>query len=124
MQNVLAVATGGCLGAVLRYGLCNLMQKLVPSFAASGTLLVNILGCFAIGYLFVLVDRSQLGNTSRLFLMTGVLGSLTTFSTFGLDTVLLAKNSGLVHAAANTSANIAIGFAAVCLGISCAGGLR
>lgn len=82
---IFAVACGGSLGAVAR-GLC--AQK-----SAHGVLLVNLVGCFFIGVASVLISRVLAENELvKLFLVTGVLGGLTTFSSFGLDVVEKAES--------------------------------
>ena len=86
----LAVATGGALGAVLRYATYLFVTKYsdMPSYFA--TLLVNITGSFASGCMVALVSSSIfLSEPVRLFIMVGLLGSLTTFSTFSYDSYML-----------------------------------
>jgi len=82
------VMCGGSIGAASRYGVGLLAVKLWgPSFPW-GTLIVNLAGCFLIGLLFALADRVRLLTPEmRLFLITGYLGALTTFSSFALETV-------------------------------------
>ena len=88
----LMIAVGGALGAMARYGVAQ-------AFAVDGkfryaTLAVNVVGCFMIGILFVIVDdRGILSASARLFLMTGFLGAFTTFSNFSLDTLSLWQNN-------------------------------
>lgn len=84
--NLLAVALGGALGAVGRYGISLWALRTFPESFPWGTLLVNGAGCFLIGLLFPLVSEAP---TLRLFLLTGILGGFTTFSTFGLEVVSL-----------------------------------
>ena len=124
MQNILAVAAGGSIGAVLRYGISELMRRVLPGSTGAGTLVVNVLGCLVIGFLSVAAERSQLSPETRLFLMTGMLGALTTFSTFGLETTVLARETGMSTAVFNVLANLIFGFAAVLIGIKLAGGFR
>ena len=77
----LMIAVGGALGAMARYGVAQ-------AFA------VNLVGCFMIGILFVIVDDlGILSASARLFLMTGFLGAFTTFSNFSLDTLSLWQNN-------------------------------
>jgi fluoride exporter len=122
MAYVLAVGFGGFLGAVLRYALTGLFQKLFPQFPPSGTLAVNVLGCLAIGFLMTLIidqpagEGAWISHSWRLFLITGILGSLTTFSTFGYETVELLREEEVRLAFWNVLANMGLGFPAVILG--------
>jgi len=84
--NVAAVALGGALGAVCRYGISLWALRTFPDSFPWGTLIVNGAGCFLIGLLFPHVADHP---TLRLFLLTGILGGFTTFSTFGLEVVSL-----------------------------------
>ena len=87
----LAVASGGALGALLRWGVATLTARGLassPSWSGFplGTVIVNVVGTFALAYLISAgASRGVGGPGLRLFLGTGLLGALTTFSTFGLD---------------------------------------
>ena len=87
MFNIILVATGGATGAILRYILTNLSKTIFTS-SIYGTLTVNIIGCFLIGYL-VTSDFSKNINENfvKFFLIIGLLGSFTTFSAFSLEIV-------------------------------------
>lgn len=84
-----AVAAGGAVGAVLRWAVTLGVSRLLAGAGVApfplGTLIVNVAGCFALAWLVAAGDRGALGPAARLFLGTGLLGALTTFSTFGLD---------------------------------------
>lgn len=115
MIKLVAVALGGSAGAVLRYTLSEWAQRRVQGNFPAGTLLVNVLGCLVIGALMSLVQARQeaLSANMRLFLSVGLLGSLTTFSTFGYQTFELAEAGEGAQALANVGANLALGLAAV-----------
>ena len=87
MINLILVATGGATGAILRYILTNLSKTVFMS-SLYGTLTVNIIGCFLIGY-FITSDFSKNINDNfvKFFLIIGLLGSFTTFSAFSLEVV-------------------------------------
>ena len=92
LKKLLIVMFGGSLGAASRYGANLLTVKLWGTGFPWGTLLVNLTGCFLIGLIFALADRIRLLTPEmRLFLITGYLGALTTFSSFSLETVNAAR---------------------------------
>ena len=99
---ILAVAAGGALGALCRLGLSALAVRIVGAGFPWGTLVANLTGCFLIGVAVALIEyHNLLGDTHRLFFMTGILGALTTFSTFALDTVTLARSGAWFAAGTN-----------------------
>lgn len=104
-MTLLAVAAGGALGSVARWG----VSLLLPSPWA--TLAVNILGSAAIGAL----AAAGLSGTWRLFLVTGVLGGFTTFSAFSLETALLWEKAPW-QAALYVAASLGLGLAGFALG--------
>lgn len=119
LLNCLAVGTGGFLGAVARYALSGVFQKRFPHFTPAGTVAVNVAGCLAIGALMAVVThRPEFSQTLRLLLITGILGSLTTFSTFGYETMELLREEEYRLAFWNIAANLGFGLFAVWLGWS------
>jgi fluoride exporter len=94
MIHILGIGIGGALGAMLR-ALVNV--SLSPKGEASywATLSVNLTGCFLIGLLWALFGKGNYSEGMRLFLITGCLGAFTTFSTFGLESLILF-NSGKI----------------------------
>ena len=84
----------------------------------AGTLVVNVSGCLIIGFLAGLIaaNRITLRPHWREFVFVGVLGGFTTFSTFGLDTLLLARTHSTAYAALNIAGHFAGGLAAVWVG--------
>ena len=82
-----------------------------------GTLVVNVLGCLVIGVLMELArEEEYLSGNARLLLVTGLLGSLTTFSTFGYETILLMAENKLPLAFLNVALNVVVGCAAIFAG--------
>lgn len=124
MRELLFVGVGGFIGAVSRFYLTGwvrgwLFDRFGPEFPffALGTMAVNIAGCFLIGLLTVFVERQQLSNEAQLVAMTGFLGALTTFSTFGNETVeMVLKEGDTRFALLNVVGNLALGITAVMLG--------
>jgi CrcB protein len=115
---LLAVVIGGGLGSAVRYLTSLLGWRLFgPSFPAA-TLAVNLVGCLLIGVAFALAEtRGVMSPLTRLFLMTGFLGGLTTFSTFALETVDFARMSSMLVAGVNITVSVVGGLAAVLLGM-------
>lgn len=118
MTHILLVGAGGFLGAVARYLLGGWVYRVLP-FAGFpyGTLAVNLLGCLLIGFLSGLAEARQvLGPEARMFLLIGFLGSFTTFSTFGYETMALARDAEYAGALANIGVHVAAGLVAVWAG--------
>ena len=112
-----AVAIGGALGAMARYGLSTLIFNNVDHKFPYATLVVNVLGSFVMGLLFVvIVEKAALPPEMRSLLMIGFLGAFTTFSTFSLDALGLWQNGHLFLALVYVVATVALCLVA----ISCA----
>ena len=118
LTQIAFVGLGGFLGSIGRY----LLSLLVTQWSGTSrfpvaTLLVNVIGCLAIGALSGFATRSEfLTPALRLFLITGLLGGFTTFSAFGYETFLLGKESLGMMALANIAAQLALGIGMVWLG--------
>jgi CrcB protein len=112
------VGSGGFLGSVLRYLLGGWVYDAFPAVSFPiGTLAVNVSGCLAIGVLGGLFEvRQAFGPEARLFLMIGVLGGYTTFSSFAFETLALARDAELLRALANIALQTVLGLAAAWLG--------
>ena len=120
----LLVMLGGSLGAASRYGVSLLTARLFGTQFPYGTLVVNLAGCFCIGLLFALADRSRLLTPDvRLLLVTGYLGALTTFSTFSLETVNAGRAGLPLQSLTNILINNLGGLSLTWLGLRL-GGLR
>ncbi len=118
LGQLVVVGLGGALGSAARFAVSGWVQRLAPDGTFPyGTLAVNVTGCLAIGFLGGLMEvRQVLGPTLRLFLLLGVLGGFTTFSTFAFETLGLAHGAELLKAAANGAAHLALGLGAAWLG--------
>ena len=118
MKQILLIACGGGLGAVLRWWLAGLVKAPVNGFPL-GIFLVNVSGCFLFGLLHGFCQSR--GEEWRLALLTGVLGGFTTFSTFGWDSYQLLRNGQLWIAAVNALGSVLAGVLAVWAGVVLAG---
>lgn len=107
MKTLLFIALGGALGATLRFGITDLMGRLLGRSFPYGTLTVNLLGSLLMGCVFILVQQQVLNTHSwRPFFMVGVLGALTTFSSFSLDTLLLLEQGQWLQGTLNVCLNV------------------
>jgi len=121
IARTLVVGAGGFLGASARYVLGGLLYRWLPATFPWATLVINVTGCFGIGFLAVMVEeRMVLGPGARLFLMVGILGGYTTFSTFGYETIALLRESSFAAAAGNVLGQVALGLVAVWAGAAAA----
>jgi CrcB protein len=107
VTQLLAIAAGGALGALLRYGMSLGVHGLLGRGFPYGTLTVNVTGSLAMGVLYVLLlERSALGPEWRLALLVGLLGSFTTFSSFAIETLVLVEEGAPWRALANVLASV------------------
>ncbi len=114
MRELLLVGIGGFVGAVARYVVSGAVQHQAGGHFPAGTLAVNLIGCAAIGGLMALVeDRGALSPDLRLLLLVGLLGSFTTFSTFGHETLALLREGELRLSLANAGGHLGLGLLAV-----------
>jgi len=121
MNVILLVALGGALGSIARYLMASHIQSATGWEFPIGTVLVNILGCFLIGVLYVLlVARPDPKHELRALLMVGVMGGFTTFSSFSLETVTLAMNGNYTGATLNVVISVAACLVGTTLGIALA----
>jgi fluoride exporter len=119
MTGWLAVAVGGAIGSMARHGVNHLVHAHVLAMRFPlGTMLVNLCGCLVIGLLAgaLASERIALPFHWREFVFVGLLGGFTTFSTFGLDTLVLVRAHSLAYAALNVAGQVVGGLLAVWLG--------
>jgi CrcB protein len=118
MATILYVALGGALGSVSRYLLGTWAQTISKSIDFPyGTLTVNLIGCFVIGFLSQLAEgRGAFTSESRMLVFIGILGGFTTFSSFGNDTINLLRDGEAFNALVNVGANVIVGLFLVWLG--------
>ncbi len=113
------VFLGGGVGAALRFALASAVQARAGANFPWGTFAVNAVGCLAIGLLATWTEERELGGENlRLFLLAGVLGGFTTFSTFGLETWRLIELEAWGGAALNAAGSVVVCVAAVVAGVA------
>jgi CrcB protein len=118
MVSALLVGIGAFLGGVLRYGVSVALATRVASDGFPWhTFVVNVIGCLAAGIAVGLLSGKPDSSQLQLFLVTGVLGGLTTFSAFGLETVAMLKAGNIGLAAIYVFASLIAGFAGVLAGL-------
>lgn len=119
------VAIGGALGSVFRYMLSGVVARLAGEGLPWGTLLVNVLGSFVIGWFAIATTsggRVPATPEFRTFVMVGVCGGFTTFSSFSLQTLALFEDGEPLRASANVILSVALCLASVWLGAGVATG--
>lgn len=103
----LFIATGGAIGACLRFFMTGLMNSWFGKGFPFGTLAVNVIGSFFLATLYGLIERGDIADQPfRALIGVGMLGALTTFSTFTVETLTLLDNGLWVKAAANILLNV------------------
>ncbi|RUM35549.1 MAG: fluoride efflux transporter CrcB [Desulfobulbus sp.] len=118
MYKLVIIGAGGFTGAVLRFLVSSWVQARSGSILFPyGTMAVNMIGCLIIGFLTYLVEtRSLFSMETRSFVLIGLLGAFTTFSTFGNETLGLIRDSRIDLAAFNACFQVVVGVGMVWLG--------
>lgn len=113
------IGLGGLIGAIGRYAVSGFVQRYFNSSFPAGTLAVNILGCFILGVVMHLIQHNGLfSDHTRMFITVGFLGAITTFSTFGHETLTLLDTGRFGLAILSVAGNIVLGITAVWLGMT------
>lgn len=121
LQNIMGMAVAGAIGAVARYAVQEWVARLWGERFPWGTLIVNVVGCFLLGFILELVWRSSWTNPwMRVFVPVGLLGGFTTFSTFSYETLQHAHAGHWGVVGLNVAANVGLGLAATALGLGLA----
>lgn len=120
MIKMLMAGLGGFAGSVCRYGISSLSQRLFHNpFFPYGTLTVNVAGCFLIGFLSGLSEARQIFSPEvRILILVGFLGGFTTFSTFGYEVFIAARDGQFFSALTNLLLHLTLGFGSVWLGFT------
>ena len=104
---IIAVASGGAIGATLRLTISTAVNKSFIHALPLGTLTVNLIGSLLIGILFAYFHlNTSLSPHLKTFMITGILGALTTYSTFAMESFFLLESGDYIHALINMSLNL------------------
>lgn len=118
MSTWIPLVIGGVTGTLCRYLLSNNLYRLLGTSFPYGTLAVNLLGCFLLGFFAIVAEgRSFLTPHVKLLLLVGFCGAFTTFSTFILETAQLMRDGYHYRAAFNIGGSVVLGFIALRLGV-------
>jgi len=113
------VFLGGGIGSVCRYAMASALQRTYPGPFPTGTFWVNLAGCFAIGLVGALgLERAALSPEARTFLMVGILGGFTTFSSFAWETLGLLSVKDILRATLYVGGSVFLGLLGTLLGRS------
>lgn len=118
LARVLALSLGGALGVNARYWLSVLIARWLGTRFPWATVLINVTGSFAIGFLAVFLTHRWPSTMGRLLLVTGFLGGYTTFSSFAYESLQLWEDGKKGLSLANTFGSVAAGLVAVMLGVA------
>ena len=112
-----AVGIGGFIGAILRFTISSFVHNSTNILFPLGTLFVNVLGSFVIGFLFLYFQEINLSAHQKALVITGLLGALTTFSTFSLETFLMIEENLWAKALSSIGLNVILSLIATYLGM-------
>ncbi len=116
LKRILIIAAGGSIGAVLRYLISEIVYRFTSPTFPWGTLTVNLLGCYLIGLAWQYSEMYMVSTGTRIFVLTGILGAFTTFSTFSLETLTLLRDGEIKMAVLNQIASVSFGLILVIAG--------
>jgi CrcB protein len=118
MRAYLAIAIGGTLGCWSRFAMTGLIQSICGRAFPYATLTINVLGSFLMGFLFVAtLERLAIGPNIRIGVLTGFLGGFTTFSTFAMETLLLAEQGEAIKSALYVTLSLVLGVLGAFFGV-------
>lgn len=122
IEKIIAVAIGGAIGATFRYLIVDLIQNKLQTGFPYGTMAVNIIGAFLIGFLMMyFINANVLAPWIKLFIITGTLGGFTTFSTFTYEFITLLQIGDFLGAGIYGLLSLLLGIIGCFLGIGLGG---
>jgi len=117
--NLLLIAIGGAIGSVARYLVSSAVLRASESLFPGGTFVVNAVGCFAFGLIAGAAEqRIALPPETRAFMLIGILGGFTTFSSFAFESFALIRDGQFLWASINVVGQVVIGLAGVAAGFA------
>ncbi len=120
-MNILLIAIGGALGSVCRYLVSSAVLRALGTLFPAATFAVNVIGCALFGVIVGLAqERVALTSEMRAFLLAGVLGGFTTFSSYMNESVMLVRDGQFVWAGVNLAGQVVTGFVAFWIALSIA----
>jgi CrcB protein len=118
VQNIIAIAMGGAIGALFRYWVSTGVYNLLGRDFPYGTLAVNVIGSFVMGVMYVyLIERLSDTSMLRAMIIIGLLGAFTTFSTFSIETLQLFENGEVIKTMLNILLSVVVCLIAVWSGV-------
>jgi CrcB protein len=115
--NIFLIAIGGALGSVARYLISTFVLRTTGTLFPLGTFVVNVIGCLAFGAIAgAASQRVQLAPALRLFLLTGILGGFTTFSSYAFESFTLVRDGQFLWASLNVAGQVIAGLAGMWAG--------
>jgi len=121
LEKLIWLGLAGGVGALSRYGLSGLVQRLAGGSFPAGTFVVNMAGCLLFGLVWGLMeDRAGIGPQARVAVLTGYMGAFTTFSTYAFESAALLRGGQWAYALANIGGQNLLGLALLFAGLALA----